>query len=94
MSFSFAVSYSRLVSDSFSIKKEARAVTTKTWVKSNSNNLGKYAGMLFNNNADKHNIIKTVLSAGYGANVGEQIYNALSDQAINKIADNIKTFYN
>lgn len=93
MNLTFALTDSRLLSDSFSVKKEARAVTTKKWVKAYSDKLSRYANMLYTSGNDKRVIIKTALTSGYGVNIGEQIYNLLTDQAIEKMAANIKTIY-
>lgn len=93
MRLTFALSNSRLLSDNFSVKKEARAVTTKKWVKSHSDRLSRYASLLYTNGTDKRVIIKTVLTSGYGVNIGEQILDLLSEQDVEKMATNIKAIY-
>ena len=89
----FALSYSRLVSDNFSVKKEAKSVTTKKWAKSYTDKLSRYASLLYTNGTDKRVIIKTVLTCGYGVNIGEQLYDLLSEQDVDKMAINIKAIY-
>ena len=89
----FALSYSRLVSDNFSIKKEAKAVVTKKWAKSYSDKLSRYAGLLYTNGTDKRVVIKMALTSGYGVNIGEQIYDLLTEQGFEKMVTNIKAIY-
>lgn len=93
MNLTFALTDSRLLSDSFSVKKEARAVTTKKWVKAYSDKLSRFANLLYTSGTDKKAVIKTALVVGYGDNIGNQIFNLLTDQAIEKMATNIKTIY-
>lgn len=93
MNLSFALSNSRLLSDNFSVKKEARTVTTKKWTKDHSKNVTRFSSMLFNNGVDKNNVIKTMLVIGYGDNIGNQVFNLLDEKAVDKIASNLKGLY-
>ena len=93
MNFSFALSDNRLLSDNFSVKKEARAVTTKKWCKDHKDRVTRFASMLFNSGVDKNSIIKTMLVIGYGDNIGKQVFSLLDDKAIDKIASNLKGLY-
>lgn len=93
MRLSFALSDSRLLSDNFSVKKEAKTVTTKKWVKDYRHNVLRFSQMFFNNGADKNSIIKTMLVIGYGDNIGNQVFNLLDEKATDKIAANLKSLY-
>ena len=93
MRLSFALSDSRLLSDSFSVKKEAKTVTTKKWAKEHKDKVLRFSSMLFNNGADKANIIKTMLLIGYGDNIGRQIFNLLDENSMAKIATNLRGLY-
>ena len=93
MNLSFALSDSRLLSDNFSVKKEAKTVTTKKWCKDHKDRVTRFASMLFNNGTDKNSIIKTMLVIGYGDNIGKQVFSLLDDKAIDKIASNLKGLY-
>lgn len=93
MRLSFALSNSRLLSDNFSVKKEAKAVTTKKWMKEYKDNVLRFSSMLFNNGANKNNIIKAMLVIGYGDNIGKQVFSLLDEKAVDKIASNLKGLY-
>lgn len=93
MNLTFALSNSRLLSDNFSVKKEAKAVTTKKWVKAHESRVTRFASMLFNNGADKNSIIKTMLVIGYGDNIGKQVFSLLDEKSVDKIASNLKGLY-
>ena len=89
----FALSYSRLVSDKFSVKKEAKSVTTKKWAKNHSDKLSRYASLLYTSGTDEKVVIKMALTCGYGVNIGEQILDLLTEQDIEKMTINIKAIY-
>lgn len=93
MNLTFALSNSRLLSDSFSVKKEAKAVATKKWTKDHKERVIRFASLLLNNGADKNAIIKTMMVIGYGDNIGKQVFSLLDDKAIDKIASNLKGLY-
>lgn len=93
MRLSFALSSSRLLSDNFSVKKEAKAVTTKKWVKEHKNNVLRFSSMLFNNGADKGSIVKAMLVIGYGDNIGKQVFSLLDEKAVDRITSNLKGLY-
>jgi Tfp pilus assembly major pilin PilA len=71
------------------MKKEVRAVKTKKWVKTHSNKISKWACRLTTQGADLDKIVKQILTSGYGVNIGEQIFNQLTQSDIVKIRSNI-----
>ena len=93
MNLTFALSDIRLLSDTLSVKKEAKAVTTKKWTKAHESRVTRFASMLFNNGADKNRIIKAMLVIGYGDTIRKQVYALLDDKAVDKIASNLKGLY-
>jgi hypothetical protein len=76
------------------IKKFAKQVKTKKFVKTYEGKLGKYADKLTNANRDDVQIIGGMLQAAYGANIGRQVESLLSEKDFTKIRSNIlNVFY-
>ncbi|AFK66604.1 hypothetical protein COPG_00008 [Colwellia phage 9A] len=71
------------------VKTFARQVTTRVWCGKFKKHLSKYAEKLTTANSDPRQIIGGMLQAAYGANIGAQVENLLTDEKIAKIKKNI-----
>lgn len=85
--FSFALSHSSLVNGS--IKQFTREVKTLKWCKLHKKSLARWADRLTSANRDNRQVIGGMLQAGYGANIGRQIEDQLTDEQLAKIRSNI-----
>lgn len=73
----------------FEIKDLVRQVKTKKWVGIYSNYLYRWADRLTTANIDNRQVLGGMLQAAFGANIGRQVEEKLSEQDLAKIRLNI-----
>jgi hypothetical protein len=73
----------------YDVKKFAKQVKTKKWVNTFKNDLYRWGDRLTTANIDNRQIIGGMLQAAFGANIGRQVEEKLSDQDLAKIRLNI-----
>ncbi len=71
------------------IKTFVKQVKTKKWINTFSKQLTKYAERLTTANIDNRQVIGGMLQAAYGANIGYQVEQLLTDDNLIKIKSNI-----
>lgn len=85
--FSFALSHSSLVNGN--VKTWSREVKTLKWCKLHKKSLTRWADRLTSANRDNRQVIGGMLQTAYGANIGKQIEDTLTDEQLVKIRSNI-----
>ena len=85
--FSFALSHTSMVNGS--IKQFTREVKTLKWCKLHKKALTRWADRLTSANRDNRQVIGGMLQSGYGANIGKQIEDQLTDDHLIKMRENI-----
>lgn len=73
----------------YNVKTFVRQVKTRVWVSKYKKELSKYHDRLTNANRDDRQIIGGMLQAAFGANIGRQVEEQLTDQDLAKIRKNI-----
>lgn len=75
--------------DQYCIKSFTKRVKTKAFVKAYKTQLANIASRLTSSNVDATQVIGAMLQVAYGANIGRQIEDRLSNDDIKKIKNNI-----
>lgn len=85
--FTFALTHASLVNED--IKTWSKQVKTLKWCKTHKGSLLRWADRLTSANRDNRQVIGGMLQAAYGANIGKQIEDTLTDDHLVKIRSNI-----
>lgn len=75
--------------DQYCVKTFTRKVKTKTFVKQYKAQLSNTASRLTTAGVDNRQVIGGMLQIAYGANIGRQVEQSLTDADITKIRNNI-----
>jgi len=74
-------------------KDRCRQISTKATAKRHESHFAKAGGKLFSSGTDKDRAVLSLLESAYGVNIGEQVFERLTEKQLEKIATNCKAAY-
>lgn len=73
-----------------SIKDRCKQISLKGTAKTYKDSFYKAAQRLYTHGVKQEEVVKGLCEQAYGVNIGEQVFNALTQSQFNKIISNIK----